>query len=222
MPAAPTSRGPPPRDGGTGFRAGGRTQWLHVLTDGSLTLKRLHRRRGCEAIGDIGAIPRYTGTLVHDRRASYLTHHRCTHQLCGFHPLRGLTSVPGSNGFRWARLMKGLLREACHRASRSDARALPEAGRRSARRRYRTILTQGRRELPEIPPRPKGKRGRVGRSDAHNLHGRLARHEASVLRFMADPDVSFTNNAGGSRIRMAKVKIKVSGCFRTQLHAEAW
>ncbi len=118
--------------------------------------------------------------------------------------------------------MKGLLREACHRASRSDARALPEAGRRSARRRYRTILTQGGGELPEIPPRPKGKRGRAGRSDAHSLHGRLARHEASVPRFMADPDASFTDSAGGSGTRMARVRIKVSGRFRTQIHAEAW
>ena len=48
------------------------------------------------------------------------------------------------------------------------------------------------------------------------------RHEESVLRFMGDPHVSFTNNAGKRKIRMAKVKMKVSGCFRTRHHAEAW
>ncbi len=37
---------------------------------------------------------------------------------------------------------------------------------------------------------------------------------------MSDPDVSFTNNPGEQKIWMAKVK--VSGCFRTRLHAEAW
>ncbi len=46
------------------------------------------------------------------------------------------------------------------------------------------------------------------------------KHEKSVLRFTDDPDVSLTNNAGEQKIRMAKVK--VSGCFRTMLHAKAW
>ncbi len=68
---------------------------------------------------------------------------------------------------------------------------------------------QGAKELPDIPP--KGKHI----ANAHNLHERLVKHEN--LRFTDDPDVSFTNNAGEQKIRMAKVK--VSGCFRsTQKH----
>jgi len=206
----------------TGFRVDGRTQWLHVLTDGSLTLKRLHRRRGREAIEEIGVIPRYTGTLVHDCWKAYLTYTGCRHQLCGAHLLRELTFVADSNDYRWARLMKTLLRGACHRVNKSATRTLTAPERRRIVKRYRTILTQGARELPDIPPRPKGQRGRIAKSDAHNLHERLVRHGESVLRFMAEPDVSFTNNAGERKIRMAKVKIKVSGCFRTQFHAEAW
>ena len=206
----------------TGFRVDGKTQWLHVATDGALTLKFVHPKRGGEAIEDIGIIPRYTGTLVHDCWGAYFVYDQCTHQLCGSHLLRELTFIVDSNGFRWARLMKKLLREACHRVNRSDAKTLTAAERRAVRKRYRTILTQGGKELPEIPPRPKGKRGRVAKSDAHNLHERLEKHEESVLRFTANPDVSFTNNAGEQKIRMSKVKIKVSGCFRTQLQAKAW
>ena len=206
----------------TGFRVDGKTQWLHVITDGSLTCKFLHRKRGREAIEEIGIIPRYSGTLVHDCWASYLTYDQCRHQLCGSHLLRELTFIIDSNGFRWAHLMKTLLREACHRVNKSETRTLTEPERRSVIKQYRAILTQGGKELPEIPPRPKGKRGRIAKSDAHNLHERLAKHQESVLRFMSEPNTSFTNNSGEQKIRMAKVKIKVSGCFRTRLHAEAW
>ena len=206
----------------TGFRVDGKTQWLHVLTDGFLTLKFLHPKRGREAVDEIGVIPRYTGVLIHDCWATYFAYDQCRHQLCGSHLLRELTFIVEANAFRWARLMKKLLREACHKVNKSTTKTLSEAERLAVRKRYRTILTQGGKELPEIPPRPKGKRGRIAKSDAHNLHERLVKHEESVLRFMGDPDVRFTNNFGEQKIRMAKVKIKVSGCFRTRFYAEAW
>ena len=204
----------------TGLRVDGKSCWLHVVTDGSLTLKVLHDRRGKQAIEEIAIIPRYTGVLIHDCWASYLACDRCRHQLCGSHLLRELVFIVESNDFRWARLMKNLLRETCHRVNKSDTRALSQAECRSVVKRYRTILTQGAKELPDIPPRPKGKRGRIARSHAHNLHERLVRHEESVLRFMRDPDTSFTNNTAEQKIRM--VKIKVSGCFRTFFYAQAW
>ncbi len=154
----------------TGFRVDGRTRWFHVVTNGSLTVKSLHRMRGREAMDEIGIIPRYAGVLTHDCWASYLGYDQCRHQLCGSHFLREITFVVESNGNRWARLMKKLLREACHKVNRSDAKTLPEDRRAAVRRRYRTILTRGGMELPEIPPRPKGKQGRISKSAAHNLH----------------------------------------------------
>ena len=190
----------------TGFRVDGKTQWLHVVTDGALTLKFVHPKRGGEAIEDIGIIPRYAGTLVHDCWGAYFVYDQCTHQLCGSHLLRELTFIVDSNGFRWARLMKKLLREACHRVNKSDAKTLTAAERRAVRKRYRTILTRGGNELPEIPPRPKGKRGRVAKSDARNLHERLEKHEESVLRFTANPASASrimpeSSRCGGQRSR---------------------
>ncbi len=161
------------------FRVDGKTRWLHVISDGSLTLRFLHNKRGRQAIDEIGIIPRDKGILIHDCWAASFVD-ACLHQLCGSHLLRALTFVVDSNAMRWARLMTTLLRLTCHRVNTSPIKTLPEDIRRTVRTRYRAILEHGTRELPAIPPRPKGKRGRLAKSDAHNLHERLVRHEDSV------------------------------------------
>ena len=89
-------------------------------------------------------------------------------------------------------------------------------------KRYRNILTRGEKQLPAIPPKPSGKRGKLAKSDTHNLLERLQAHEASVLLFAKDPYVSFTHNRAGRDLRMSKVKQKVSGCFRTEAYALAY
>ena len=205
---------------GTGFRVNKKNQWLHVVTDGSLTLKYLHRKRGKEAIDSFGIISVYSGVLIHDRWAPYFTYDLCKHQVCGSHLLRDLTFVVDSNNYRWARLMKKLLCESCDEVNKRETGVLSEAESRKYRKRYRTILTQGGKEMPEIPKRRDGKRDRIAKSDAHNLHEARLILEESVLRFMSDPDVSFTNNTAEQKIRMSKVK--VSGCFRTERYAHAW
>ena len=87
---------------------------------------------------------------------------------------------------------------------------------------YRKILEQGALEMPAISDKPAGKRGRIAKSDAHNLLERLQKHEASVLLFAKDPLVPFTNNRGERDLRMSKVKQKVSGCFRSEDFAHAY
>ena len=87
---------------------------------------------------------------------------------------------------------------------------------------YRNILTRGEKELPPIPPKQNGKRGKVAKSDAHNLWERLKKHETAVLLFAKLPHVPFTNNRAERDLRMSKVKQKISGCFRTRKYAEAY
>ena len=177
----------------TGIRVNKKNWWLHVTSDGFLTLKFLHSKRGREAIDSFGILRFYTGTLIHNRSAAYFAYKLCKYQVCGSHLLRDLTFVVDSNNYRWAHLMKKLLCEICDEVNKSETGVLIEAECRKYFKRYRIILTQGGKEMPEIPKRPDGKRGRIAMSDAHNLHEALLILKEPVLRFMSDPDASFAN-----------------------------
>ena len=206
----------------TSLRVDRKNPWIHVYSGGDITVKRLHRKRGCAAIEDLGIIPRYGGVVVHDCWASYLSYDHCGHALCGAHLLRELQFVVDSNGYAWARNMKRALPQTCAKVAASDAKRLTGKDCRDLRKRYRNILTRGAKELPPIPTPPKAKRGRIAKSDAHNLWERLKKHERAVLLFAKESPVPFTNNRAERDLRMSKVKQKVSGCFRTERYAQAY
>ena len=206
----------------TSLRVDKKNYWIHGYSSGDITLKYLHRKRGTEAIEAINIIPRYGGAIIHDCWSSYLSYHHCDHGLCGSHLLRELTFIVDDNGYAWARNMKRLLQETCVKVSKSTVKRVTDKDFANLQKRYRNILTRGEKELPPIPPKPSGKRGKLAKSDAHNLLERLKTHESSVLLFTKNPHVSFTNNRAERDLRMSKVKQKVSGCFRTELYAQAY
>ena len=164
----------------------------------------------------------YVGKVIHDCRASYLSYDHCDHGLCGSQLLRELTFIIAANDSAWAQNMKRLLQESCVKVSKSSEKKLDDKDLTNLQKRYRNILTRGAKELPVIPPKPSGKRGKIAKSDAHNLLERLKLHEASVLLFTKDPHVPFTNNRAERDLRMSKVKQKVSGCFRSEDYAKAY
>ena len=206
----------------TSLRVDRKNHWIHVCASGDITLKFLHPKRGREAIDAIGIIPRYKGVVIHDCWASYLAYGHCGHGLCGSHLLRELTFIVDANGYAWAANMKRLLQQTCRLVAKRKRKKLTQTEYKNLQRRYRNILTRGEKELPPIPPRQNGKRGRVAKSDAHNLWERLKQHETAVLLFAKLSHVAFTNNRAERDLRMSKVKQKISGCFRVRKYAEAY
>ena len=206
----------------TSLRVEKKNHWIHVYSGGVITLKILHRKRGTEAIEEINIIPRYKGTIIHDCWSSYLTYNHCGHGLCGSHLVRELICAIEANGYSWALNIKNLLLETCKKVSKRKKKKLTPREYANLQKRYRNILTRGESELPAIPPKPNGRRGKMAKSDAHNLWERLKEHESAVLLFAKKSSVSFTNNRAERDLRMAKVKQKVSGCFRKELYAKAY
>jgi len=206
----------------TSLRVDRKNHWIHVSSAGDITLKFLHPKRGLEAIEQIGVIPRYGGVVIHDCWQSYLSYDHCGHGLCGSHLLRELTFIVDSNGYAWASNIKRLLQENCAVVANRQTKQLTEKKYKNLQKRYRNIMTRGEKELPPIPPKQNGKKGKVAKSDAHNLWERLKKHETAVLLFAKVSHVPFTNNRAERDLRMSKVKQKVSGCFRTIKYAEAY
>ena len=114
------------------------------------------------------------------------------------------------------------MQRVCKMVSRREDKCLTEKEYLKLERLYQKILTAGEQELPPIPEKTTKRRGKIAKSDAQNLWERLTKHEASVLLFAKLTHVPFTNNRAERDLRMAKVKQKVSGCFRTVKYAEAY
>ena len=170
----------------------------------------------------IDIIPRYGGVIVHDCWASYLSYAHCSHGLCGSHLLRELAFVIESNGYRWSKNMKRLLQDACAQVTKNKSKRLSQKQYARLQRRYRNILTRGASEMPSIAQKQTGRRGKIAKSEAHNLLERLIKYEEAVVLFARDSHVAFTNNRAERDLRMAKVKQKVSGCFRSEKYAHAY
>ena len=71
-------------------------------------------------------------------------------------------------------------------------------------------------EKTEPPPgKSPRQKGRYNRTKGRNLVERLIREKDALLAFAFNQEVPFTNNLAGRDLRPAKVKMKVSNCFRT-------
>jgi transposase len=201
----------------TGMRVVKDLHWLHVASTPEFTAYHIDAQRGQPAMEAMGILPGFTGTAVHDSWTSYYAY-ECEHALCNAHHLRELIFAHEEHGQQWAARLKACLLEANEEITTAKTRGATEL---PARRlqyfsdRYSRILREGREELPLLPARPAGQRGRAKQHKVKNLHDRLRDRKTEVLAFLYDFSIPFTNNQGEQDVRMMKVKQKISGCFRS-------
>ena len=195
----------------TGFRIGGKTQWLHIASTIWLTFYRVSPQRG-------SLLAHVTGIIVHDHWKPYYTLNGVRHALCNAHHLRELKALVEIEKEDWARKMQRLLRRACHLTNLARERGVPLKPGLIAliERRYDAILAEGLAFHAAQPALAKARRrGRPPRRVGHNLLLRLSTRKQDVLRFLTDPSVPFTNNLAEQDGRMMKLRQKISGGFRS-------
>ena len=196
----------------TSMRVKKKLYWIHTYSYKDIVLQYIHPKRGLEAMGDIGILPKYGGIAVHDCWASYFSFEGMGHALCNAHLIRELKFVEDSIGYLWATKLKRLLKVAITMVNSREGKILTQDEYTKLVRLYEDILIQG---LAELPLFPESSTGRVKLTDAQNLWIRLYDHKDAVLLFAKVAEVDPTNNNAERSLRMNKVKQKISGCFRS-------
>ena len=199
----------------TGYRIAGKLQWLHTTSSLSFTFYRAGEKRG--------AVPEDLkgGVVAHDHFLPYRRMDAVEHAFCNAHILRELEGVIELDAEKaWAEPMREVLLEANFAvlaAREAGEKALPPARVEAFVERYWAAVRMGlafHRELPELKTTAKG-RGRTKHRPGYNLLERLRKFKTETLRFLTDFDVPFTNNLAEQDLRMMKVRMKISGSFRT-------
>lgn len=198
----------------TGINVNGKTIWLHSASNDFWALFKPHQKRGKEGPDEIGILPEFKGTLIHDSWSSYFKY-ECAHALCNAHILRELVSIEENFEYKWAKLMADFLTQLNARVSKLKANRLSKKEYDKVVSQFDQIIEFAEKECPKPEPPPKKKRGRPKQSKARNLLDRLIEHKDSVLMFALVDYIPFTNNMAENDIRMTKVQQKISGCFRS-------
>ncbi len=205
----------------TGFRIAGKLQWLHTTSSLAFTFYRADEKRG--------AIPEdlQGGVVVHDHFMPYRRLKAVDHAFCNAHILRELQGLIEFDKEPWAERMRDMLlaaNAAVHEARAAGAKALAAPVIAAFVKQYWAAVRSGlafHRDLPKFAGQSKP-RTRPKRRPGHNLLDRLKTFNVETLRFLTDFDVPFTNNLAEQDLRMMKVKMKISGAFRTLQGAQVF
>jgi transposase len=198
----------------TGYRIAGKLHWLHTTSSLLFTFYRAGEKRG--------DIPRdlQGGVVVHDHFMPYRGMDKVDHAFCNAHILRELQALIEIDGETWAEAMRDMLLDAnaaVNKAREASQTALPAKTVEAFIARYWEAVRLGlsfHRQLPKLPQQASA-RGRPKQREGHNLLERLKTFKTETLRFLTDFEVPFTNNLAEQDLRMMKVKMKISGSFRT-------
>jgi transposase len=188
----------------TGWKVGGRLQWLHVAVSAQVTVYAILPGRGYEqAVAILGA--EYDGFLIHDGWAPYYRFQFVFHQSCLAHLLkrcREMAHLASPSALAFPRAVEDLLLTSLELRDRYERGEVSERGLAIATGRLEARLDR----MLETPRRNAANR-RLARHLEHELLG--------LFTFLRCPGLDATNNAAERAIRGMVIARKVWGGNRT-------
>lgn len=206
----------------TGWRVEGTLYWLHCACNAMWRFYSVQSKRGQEGMEQMGILPNFHGIAVHDFWKPYQGYDNVLHAMCCAHLERELVYACESGNQVWANMLRVLLQTMCHRRKilqEKGYESFPESELAGYLKQYDALVAEGIAANP-IPEKTPGKRGRRPKGKFRCLLDRFKDFKDDILRFARDWRIPFTNNTAERAIRFARVKEKVSGCFRTKSGAD--
>jgi len=194
----------------TGWKVGGRLQWLWVFVTATATFYVIRPSRGYDVPAEVLGAD-YDGRMGHDGWSPYDAFVQAIHQQCLAHLLRraaGLLERAIAGAVRFPRKVQALLTDALDLRDRRDGGTISLAGLASARGRLEKRLDH----LLD---------GHVSHEGNRKFQNHLARHREEIFTFLYEPGLEATNWPAEQAIRPAVVNRKVFGGNRTPVGAHA-
>lgn len=193
----------------------GKVYQLHNYSNYKYTLQYVHESKSKIAMEELGFLPNYIGTLIHDHnKVQY--NFGTNHAECNVHILRYLKGVEDFTKHIWSIDMAKLLKEILHQKNLLKAAGIDFFDIDSLAiyvERYDKILTQASKQY-------QSDYGTNAYNDEERrLITRLAEYKNNHLLFMYDFNIPFSNNRAETDIRPAKRKLNI-GIFRSKVGAE--
>lgn len=193
----------------TGCKVNGKKSWFWTWQNEQLTLIVHSFNRGIDTIKKVFAEGLPNSILNHDRWASHFHCKSKGHQMCTSHLLRDLVYIEELYNSQWAIEMMALIRDALFlkKEMKIEDYQKPNEKRKLIEKTLDKLLAQN------IDSK---------HNKALAFQKNLNKHKESILLFLYHPKVPPDNNGSERSIRNVKVKLKVSGQFKSEKGAETY
>ena len=193
----------------------GKNYQLHNYSNDNYTLQYVHESKSKNAMEELGFLPNYIGTLIHDHnKVQY--NFGTNHAECNVHILRYLQGVEDFTKHTWSINLSKLLKEILHQKNLLKADGVDFLDISSLAmyvKSYDEILEQANKQYQSDYA------ANAYKDEERRLITRLKEYKNNHLLFMYDFKIPFSNNRAEADIRPAKRKLNI-GIFRSEVGAK--